>query len=128
MKLRGGTVEEMNRLLDDGIKPHIEAIAPIAMNGRIAVVVFQPGAELQGALRNIGWDGTAAVFELSPARASAMAAESAKLGDSVTQAWLVEPRTGRIFLWAQSGTLLVNFVSGRGFSIEPGSLDGERVG
>ena len=127
MKLRAGTAEEMNRLLDDGIKPHVEAIAPIAMKGGIAVVVFEPSAELQSALRNIGWDGAVAVFELSPARASAIADECAKLGDRVTQAWLVQPRTGRIFLWAQSGTLLVNFVSGRGFSIEPGSLEGERV-
>jgi hypothetical protein len=127
MKLRAGTAEEMNRLLEDGIKPHIEAIAPIAMNGGIAVVVFEPGAELRDALRNIGWDGTAAVFELSAARAGAMASESAKLGDSVTQAWLTRPRTGRIFLWAEAGTLLVNFVAGSGFSIEPGSLEGERV-
>jgi hypothetical protein len=127
MKLRAGTAEEMNRLLEEGIKPHVAAIAPIAMNGGIAVVVFEPGVELQSALRNIGWDGTAAVFELSPARARAIADECANLGDRVTEAWLTRPQTGRIFLWAQSGTLLVNFVAHRGFSIEPGSLEGERL-
>ena len=125
--MRAPTAEEMNQLLDDGIKPHVEAIAPIAMNGGIAVVVFEPDAELRDALRNIGWDGTAAVFELSAGRAAAMAEGCARLGDTVTQAWLLRAGTGRIFLWAQSATLLVNFVAGRGFSTEPGSLEGERV-
>jgi hypothetical protein len=49
---------QMQRLLDDGVKPHAERIAEVCLgNGGLAVVVFEADETWQAALRQHGWRG-----------------------------------------------------------------------
>jgi hypothetical protein len=72
----------MNRLLEEGIKPHAEEVARICLEGGIACVVFEPGPEWQHALRSHGWNGEP-VFAL-PAKIRERLAKS----DHVTKRWV----------------------------------------
>ena len=118
----------LNRILDEGIKPYTEELAPIIADGDVAIVVFEPADDVKPALRAAGWDGRAHVLRMPNGYRKRLARSS----DAVTRAWLtrsasVSGSAGRIFLFVQRGTLLVNFSPERGYSLEPGSTDAERV-
>lgn len=113
----------MDRLLAEGIKPYADRLAEIMVTGAVAVVVFKPQKFGRSAARELGWDGKAPVFELrEPTRRWFSA-----LSDAVTAAWLESGREGRIFVIAGYATLLANYVPGKGFMLEPGSTDAERI-
>jgi hypothetical protein len=127
------TAAALNRLLEEGIKPHARTLAEIAAAGNVAIVVFDLAADddlLQAAARAAGWDGRTAVFPMARDYKEQLAME----GDAVTAAWLTrEPspdpssRVLRIFVFTGRATFLVNYVPGRDYSFEPGSLDSERA-
>jgi len=113
------------RLLNEGVKPYAEELAPILAAGKIAIVVFEPNESAKPVFRAMGWDGKAAVFPMS----NAVRERLAKI-DTVTAAWVnrkPKPTVGRLFVCSGIGTLLVNSAPGRGFWIEPGSLESEWV-
>jgi hypothetical protein len=124
---------KLDRLLNEGIKPHADTLAEISAAGEIAIVVYDLAADdpqVQEAARAAGWDGSTAAFPM----ARDYRAQLATNGDAVTAAWLLqepsadpERRVGRVFVFTGHGTLLVNFTPGRGWSFEPGSLDSEHV-
>ncbi len=110
----------LNKLLDEAIKPHAVKIAEIAARGEIAVVAFEPSEMGLTALETMGRRNGEPVFALNRTRAMRLLGET----DPVTKRWastLATPERAKIFVVAQKGTLLVNFESGRGFSIEPGT-------
>jgi hypothetical protein len=105
--------QALERILEQGIKPHADAIAPIVIDGEgVAVVVFEPALEAVTAAQHYGWDGKAKVFKLDARKAQ---------GDSITARWFSSGRPGRIFVISGKGTLLVNYAQGAGFTLEPGS-------
>jgi hypothetical protein len=128
--LRGPEQEKfMNRILDEGVKPHAETIAKIALNRDVAVVAFEVVDDppiVKESLRSLGWHGEP-VFALNRTRAEQMAVESAKRNDPVTAAWLRRRTMGRIYLCTGAGTLLVNYDEKSGYSLEPGSSDTEHL-
>ena len=77
-------------------------------------------------LFELGWDGETAVFEPNTEVMQTMARSCVTRGDHATRRWIHSDRVGRIFLAAYSGTLLLNFTPGRGYSIEPGSTASSR--
>lgn len=98
-------------LLEEGIKPHAEAIAALALVGRIAHVVYDEAA------------GAASTCE--PMRASLRRELCAC--DHITRRWCERrTRDARVFVQMSKGTLLVNFEPERGWFLEPGSTDSER--
>jgi len=117
----------MDRLLSEGIHAHAQDIAPIIANGGIAVVVYKPHDLAREAARAVGWDGESATFKLSNAARQRLIASLLRRDDAVTCRWLRGNRAGRIFMISGAGTLLINFVPGVGYSLEPGSTDSERM-
>ncbi len=118
----------LRRLLDEGIKPYTDDLAPILVAGDVAIVVFEPAktdAEMMAALRAMGWDGKTPVFRMSNGYRKRLARNS----DAVTAAWLMRraKNVGRLSVWTGRANFLVNFTPGQGYSFEPGSLDSERV-
>lgn len=112
--------DALNRLLKKGVHPHTDALAQIAVDGDVAVVVFEPAAPAKEAARKLGWDGKSPVFRLPSSK-------HAELGkaDHVTAAWLQRRDEGvsRMFVIMHEGTLLVNFAPERGYWVESGSTD-----
>lgn len=117
---------EIYTLLERAIKPHAHAIAEILSEGGIAAVVFEPQESTLDALTGqFGWHGEA-VFLFTGDNRNVFAKRCEDLGDDVAARWLrAENRPGRILLFAALGTLLVNFVPGQGFGLEPGSTNAE---
>jgi len=113
----------MTRILEQGIKPHLDALAPILARGDIAVVFYECH-DLKMA-RRWGWRRDRPAFEM-PERLRHLLMRS----DQVTRRWLSEepnPDKGRIFVFVHEGTFLVNFRPDEGYSLEPGSTDQELV-
>ena len=119
----GKTVKILDRLLDEGIKPHATEIAEIVADGDLAALMFEPSEQAKQAVQSLGWDGQAAAFKVAGERAKALAVQLRKVGDTATAAWLERKQPGRILVFTGDGTLCVNFQPGGGFSIEPGTLD-----
>jgi hypothetical protein len=115
--------KHLDRILNEGIKPQGETLAPIIAKGDVAVIVFEPSPETVGALKMLGWDGETGAFRLSNSKRKQIAASSEQRGDWVTAKWLRSSKRGRIFVFAQRGTLLVNLTD-EGYSLEPGSVGG----
>ncbi len=101
----------LERLLNEGIKPHAKEIATIAADGDVAIVVFEPGAGAARAAREAGWDGKAGVLRMSPE----FRQQLIEAADAVTAAWLDRDAGGaaRMFVFAGCGTLLVNYAPRR---------------
>lgn len=117
--------DAMDRILEQGIKPHVEAIARIGLDGDLAVVVFEPSDEAKPALAAFGWDGKP-VFSVNRTRAIKLMEKS----DPVTRAWVAKKSSAeciRIFVFVHLGTLLVNYRPGEGYSLEPGSTDAKTL-
>lgn len=118
--------EVMEPIIEACFTPNAYALASIIGGGQVAVAVFkldEGDALAQQAARDIGWDGSSAVFPLSRDHKQRIIDRSVELGDPLTAQWLRGERNGRIFLWTGRGTVLVNFEPGRGYSLEPGSND-----
>jgi len=113
----------LDRLLKETIIPNLERLARVQMAGDIAVVVHTtPCALGLQSLEALGWSGRR-VFPLNRTRARRWLSPC----DPVTARWVErrDPNELRMFIVWGSGTLLVNFRSGEGYSIEPGSLDAD---
>src|SRR5688572_11882285 len=93
-------LEVLNRIRDEGIKPHTELLAKLNDAGRIIVAVFEPGELAAKAARKLGWDGTTPVFPLSLARYNHLNS------DPVTAKWLRRrvPDVMRIFVVVHHGS------------------------
>jgi len=124
---RESSAEYMNRLLDDGIKPHVFQLSRIISDGDVAVVLFEPCEEAKEAATELGWDGQSHVFRMSNRirRRYIEILRKKCPEDKITPRWLDSKNIGRIFCLVTKGSLLVNLDFGRGYSIEPGSLDRE---
>lgn len=111
------------RLLEQGIKPHADELAPIMISGEVAVLAFEPDVALEPALRAVGWNARA-VFRLATRWRTRLAQGS----DPVTRAWLARSGrdVGRILVFWGAGTLLVNYTPATGYTLEPGSIASER--
>ncbi len=111
------------RFFTEAILPSAGDLAPILAHGSVAVIVHAPSPATREAARAAGWDGETMVFPMSIATRRLVAMQA----DAVTAAWIGrDDGVGRIFVFSGAGTALVNFASGRGYWIEPGSLDGDR--
>ena len=112
--------ELLERLLEEGIKPHTDAILAAHEAGGVAVVLFEPVEEHEPMFRAMGWPDRPA-FPMTP-----QLRRSLLDSDPVTRRWLEVPRDGvvRIFALVHRGSLLVNYDPERGYWIEPNSLDG----
>ena|ERR1044071_1867872 len=122
--------EVMQPIIDNCFVPNADVLAGIIGRGEIAVAVYdldEADAFMQQAVRDIGWDGTSAVFRLLARHRKRLIEHSEEYADHVTARWLRGARTGRIFLWTGRGTLLINYQPGVGYSLEPGSLDASRA-
>lgn len=117
---------EIHALLESAIKPHAHAIAAILAEGGIAAVVFEPEqSTLDPLTDHFGWHGEP-VFPFTRDNRDLFAKECEDLGDDIATQWLrAENRLGRVLLFSATGTFLVNFMPGQGFSLEPGSTDAE---
>jgi hypothetical protein len=116
-----GPDEFFNRLLEKGIKPHVDELTRIVARGRIAVVVFEPDLSIPLTVQfldSLGWEKRT-VFEMPKS-----AIKNMSKSDHVTKAWLTRKANGRIFVITGGGTFLVNFEPGGGYSLEPGSTGG----
>jgi len=113
--------EKLNKLLEDGLKPHAAAIAEIAMRGDIAVVLFEPSWGGIDAARVLGRSGSEMVFAINRTRAR----KHLSGADHITAKWVERREKGvaRVFVIMNEGTLLVNYRPGAGWEIEPGSTD-----
>ena len=123
---RQETEEVLNRLLEEGIMPVAKRIAKLAMAGLIPVVIFEPGEETQRGLHAMfeGWRSGLDLIGVSREEF----ARSLGRADHVTESWgnRIRPEGDiPIFVFAHEGTLLLNFVEGKGYSFEPGSGDSE---
>lgn len=122
----GPSQELLDRILEEGIKANVRAIAEIVVDGAIAVLVFEPHSGAMDALRAIGLDSASKVFELSRTHREGLAQHVLSLGDQRSADWLTRKAEGRIFVFVHGKTLFINFDErDGGYSIEPGSLDGE---
>lgn len=117
----GAMAERMwQRLTDKGLIPHASELAPLLGPGKVAVLVFEPNDTVKDALFPLGWDGKAAVFQMS----KSVARRYAKLSDPVTAAWLMRDSSpGRLLVFWGLGSVLMNWTPGRGLTIEPGSIE-----
>lgn len=112
-------------LLTEAIRPNAVQIAAIVDSGGIPVVTFEPCRAIEEPLRAMGWNGRSTVFRLTRGARDRMVAMAVASGDAATQRWLKRhDGPARILVVAHCGSLLVN-VDDSGFSIEPGSTDGE---
>ncbi len=119
------STDTMRRVMDEGIRPHSEALARIALARDVAVAVFEVNDRNKWVLRTMGWDGRAAVFPMPNDYRKRLA----RISDTVTAAWLTRDpaNVARVFVWSGIGTILLNFALKRGWWIEPGSLADEFV-
>jgi hypothetical protein len=111
------------KLLDECVRPHGDAIAGLVHDGAfIAVVLYRATPATRSAALRMGWDGESPVFALSDAARDAMAQGSETAGDLVTAAWLRSARPGRILVLAHDrASWLINVSPEDGFSLEPGT-------
>lgn len=119
-----GTAEALERLLEEGIQPLADGIANLAGKGLIPIIVFEPGKAAKAALRVSfpRWKPADRLIGITRENF----AQNFGRRDRVTAEWARRARPKGdipIFVFAQEGTLLVNFVAGEGYSIETGSLD-----
>jgi hypothetical protein len=86
--------EFMQRLLDQGIKPHAEEIEGVwREHGEVAVVFFELTPELREEMaRAFRWNGDATVVRMPPEVARRIVSECKGRGDEVTPRWLTEKR------------------------------------
>ena len=121
---KAGTAEALERLLEEGIQPLASGIASLAGKGLIPIIVFEPGKAAKAALRLFFPHWKPGVRLIGVSRENF--ARNLGRSDRVTAEWGSRARPKGdipIFVFAQEGALLVNFVAGEGYSIEPGSLD-----
>jgi len=120
------TEKKLDEILDRGIRPHALEIAAIISRGHIAVCVLEPSRKTLDCLESWGWKGEP-VFRMTTPQRLALARTCADYGDNVGARWVsAKKRNGRIFVFCEDGTCLVNFEAGKGYSLEPGSTDLER--
>jgi hypothetical protein len=111
------------RALELALRPNARRIAEIASNGDIAVVVFEAQGEVADLAKLLGWDGLAPVFQLCNAKRILFASSGI---DQISSRWLTRnTEIPRVFLVTGLGTLLLNFIPGSGWQVEPGSVDSE---
>jgi hypothetical protein len=114
------TTASMDRLLNECIKPHADALARIALDRSFAVLVFEadtPGIEAAAVLGSNG----RACFGVTRERMMQTIGKT----DHASERWASRPSNAHrlgILLIVQSGSLLVNY-EGHVFSVEPGSTD-----
>lgn len=120
---RKETKRFMDRVLDEGIKPHAREIARRWVDGEIPIVVFEPGVETLKALPNLGWRMGESVFSMTLEHFLTTFGSV----DGVTGPWATRDRSGDdsvpVFLFLHDGSLLLNHTPGKGWSLEPGSTD-----
>ena len=119
-----GTADALERLLEEGIQPLANGIANLAGKGLIPIIVFEPGKAAKAALRVFFPRWKPGVRLIGVTREHF--ARNLGRSDHVTAEWASRARAKGdipIFVFAQEGTLLVNYVAGEGYTIETGSLD-----
>jgi hypothetical protein len=119
------------QLLQERIRPYLQELAKVSVAGEIAVVLCNPSEHGRAVARELGWDGDATVFCMSEAGRRRMV-DALSSFDPIRTRWLkraikrssMKSRPeGRIFFISGQRTLLVNYRPGKGFSVEPGSID-----
>lgn len=119
------TQKFLDDLLENGIKPHQQTLAEIALRGEVAVIAYKPDPMAFDALDALGWKKRPA-FAVTRTRMREIAEQTPQ--DKAFQAWAARPsgeKCLRIFVFQQSGTFLVNCRQGGDLEIEPGSTDSE---
>ena len=115
------TATFLDRLLNEGIKPHAETISPIHLSGGIAVVVYNWHGDDE-TLEACATGRGAQAFRLPPRVKNQL-----RDADHITRAWCDRKGPGRLFVLTGRGTFLVNFdPESGGYSFEPGSLDAQK--
>ena len=117
----------MQRVLDEGIKPYVRAIAEIWTHDHIACVMFEAREE-KAVAEAFGHSGDSPVFELGHRVLKRYARQlEHRAKDLVAANWL-RRRGGphRILAFVQAGSLLINFEADKGYWFEPGSTDLEQ--
>jgi hypothetical protein len=113
----------MNQFLAEAVKPYSETIALITGEGYgVAVIAHKPRGVSVSALRTLGWDGEAPVFDLSGGALARVARASAAAGHRVMADWLTSGRPLRHFVFWGERTLLINLTL-KGYALEPGWTD-----
>jgi hypothetical protein len=117
----------LDRLLEEGIKPHAMTIAIASAAGEVSVVFYDVASEFPvsvAAARALGWRGGRS--ECIPLNRTHAERIADKLPSAVPSAkWLRGRRPGRIFVCTGGGSLCVNYEPGVGFSLEPGTTNRE---
>lgn len=116
-------ITNLENSIDSAMGKHAREILHIFISGRIPVLVIDPAPDTLEALRVMGWDGTAELFEMRPRAVRKMARSCAEVDDPVTVRWL-ERRTAKAFVVTGHGSLLLNIVAvggSLGWLHEPGS-------
>ena len=118
------TSELIERIVNQGIRPHAPELAVIGFSGDVAVVVFEPGEDAKETARDIGWDGESAVFRLSEQGTRALAGS----GKTAMAKWLrkkFDPAApvARVYVLTGDEPLLLNYSSNEGWYPEPSASD-----
>ncbi len=109
----------LHRLVNDGIEPHAEAMAPIHRDGDTVVAFFDVAPASGGDARALGWTGRNGVSRLTQATANALANElESTLPESGSQIeWLRSRDPGKIILYCFDGCVAyVNFDPATGYA------------
>lgn len=116
---------QVERLLEEGIKPHAETLLRLASAGQFACVLFEVDRETKQSLRPHGWRAGREVFPIGLQMLEALKATdaAARRFFSTTP----DSENVRIFAMVHKGTILVNWSPSKGYWIEPGSTDTERA-
>jgi hypothetical protein len=118
----------LDRILQSGIKPHVNEIARIAAGRGIAVVLFNACDAAIEVLQHSGWKGEMC-FRMTTKFRKAFAKNLADIGDTAAARWLLRKpnkQEARVFLFVDSATLCLN-CGPDGWYPEPGTIDAERT-
>lgn len=118
-------VARINKALKKTVSPYAEEVLRIAADGDVAVVFYECADEtfIRAALRS-----TAPVVRLTSTDARRVWGRLEN-EDPAFLRWITTRNVGavRVLLCIHSGTLCLNITDGPTWSVEPGTLDSERM-
>lgn len=132
---QGQLMQLLERVHAEAIVPNVDALARIFAERDVALVFYEIGGPdpatdrmAKERARALGWAGSRVeIGRLTHAQAGEMAdeIERSNPGDVAGIAWFRRHSEGRLFVLVQAGTFCFDFEPGGGFSIAPGTTDGE---
>jgi hypothetical protein len=118
----GASGSSMMEALQAAVLPHAQAILDNAFNGRVTIVVSDPGALARKVAQEAGWDGKRACFPMPEEFRRTLAIES----DAITAAWLERGgQIARVLVMMGTERFLLNFTESLGWHLEPDSTGPE---